>query len=137
MKEIKHAQMKLVWDFDKRFKDLMGRLTFQIPDQEHQEWFIGGLLPHIHRLLIQKMIALQPDALEIAMKLESSLVGDSGGMAQVKMYLDALNIQLEEIKKGNKKCEQVWHTKCRTEGHHKDECPTFLQYLETRVSNPL
>jgi hypothetical protein len=48
LKEIKQVQNESVWDYDQRFKDLMGRLTFQIPDQQHQEWFIAGLLPHIH-----------------------------------------------------------------------------------------
>jgi hypothetical protein len=47
LKEIKHVQTEPVWDYDQRFKDLMGRLTFQIPDQENKEWFIAVLLPHI------------------------------------------------------------------------------------------
>jgi hypothetical protein len=137
LKEIKQVQTSQVWDFDQRFKDLMGRMNFQIPDQQHQEWFIAGLLPHIHRPLIQQKVVSQPEALEIAMKLESSPVGDSGGMAQVQTQLVALTIQLEELTKGKEKQEQVWCTKCRTEGHHKDECPTFTQYLETGAPNPL
>jgi hypothetical protein len=63
----------------------MGMLTFQIPDQQHGEWFIARLLSHIHSPLIQKKVASQPEALEIAMKLEASPVEDSGGMAQVQM----------------------------------------------------
>jgi hypothetical protein len=82
IKEIKQVQTKSVWDFDQRFKDIMGRLNFQIHDQQHREWFIGGILPHIRRPLVQQKVTLQPEALEIIMKLESSLVGDSGGMAQ-------------------------------------------------------
>jgi hypothetical protein len=78
LKEIKQVQTLSVWDFDQIFKDVMGRLTFQIPDQQHQEWFIEGLLPHIHRTLIQQKVRSQLEALEIAMKLESYLVGDSG-----------------------------------------------------------
>jgi hypothetical protein len=53
LKEIKQVQNESVWEFDQRFKDVMGRLTFQIPDQQHREWFIAGLLPHIHSPLIQ------------------------------------------------------------------------------------
>jgi hypothetical protein len=26
----------------------MDQLTFQIADEQHMEWFIVGLLPHIH-----------------------------------------------------------------------------------------
>jgi hypothetical protein len=94
LKEIKQVQNESVWDYDQRFKDLMGRLTFQIPDQQHQEWFIAGLLPHIHRSLIQQKVVSQPEALEIAMKLEASPVGDGGGMVQVQTQLVSLTIQL-------------------------------------------
>jgi hypothetical protein len=81
----------------------MGRLTFHIPNQQHQEWFITGLLPHIRKPLIQQKVVSQPKALEIAMKLESSPVGDNGEMAQVQTQLDALTIQLAELTKGKEK----------------------------------
>jgi hypothetical protein len=42
MKEIKKIQTETVWDYDQRFKYVMGRLTFQIPDEQHREWFIAG-----------------------------------------------------------------------------------------------
>jgi hypothetical protein len=60
----------------------MGRLAFQILDQQHQEWFIDILLPHIRRPLIQQKAKSQPEALEIEMKLEALLAGDTEGMAQ-------------------------------------------------------
>jgi hypothetical protein len=71
------------------------------------------------------------------MKLEASPVGDGGGMAQVQTQLASLTIQLAELTKGKEKREQVWCITCRTEGHHKDECPTFAQYLVTGAPNPL
>jgi hypothetical protein len=137
MKEIKQVQTELVWDFNQIFKDLMGILNFQIPDQRHQEWFTAGLLPYICRLLIQHKVASQPKALDNTMKLEASPVGDSGGMVQVQTQLVSLMIQLVEITKGKEKREQVWCTKCRNEGHHKDECPAFAQHLEAGAPNPL
>jgi hypothetical protein len=33
--------------------------------------------------------------------------------------------------------EEVWCTTCRTKGHHKNECPTFKEYLATGALNPL
>jgi hypothetical protein len=42
----------------------------------------------------------QSEALEISMKLEASLIRDNSGMVQIQNQLDALIIQLEEIKKG-------------------------------------
>jgi hypothetical protein len=95
LKEIKQVHIELVWDYDKRFKDLMGRLTFQIPDQLHKEWFIARLLPHIQCLLIQYEVASHPESLEIEMKLEESPVGYGGGMTQVQKQLASLTIQLE------------------------------------------
>jgi hypothetical protein len=61
----------------------MGRLTFHIHDQQHQEWFIARLITHIRRSLIQKKVALQPKYLEIAMKFKASPIGDSRGMVQL------------------------------------------------------
>jgi hypothetical protein len=103
LKEIKQVQTKSVWDYDQHFKDLMGRLTFYIHYQQHQEWFIIGLLPHIHMLLIQQKVALQPEALESAMKLEASPVGDSGEIMQVYTQLVDLIIKLAELVKGKEK----------------------------------
>lgn len=53
IKEIKQVLRERAWEFDQRFKVLMDRLTFQIPDAQHREWFITGLLPHIRMLLTQ------------------------------------------------------------------------------------
>ena len=42
-----------MWDFKQIFKVLIDRLTFQITDAQHWEWFIVGLLPHIRIPLTQ------------------------------------------------------------------------------------
>jgi len=84
MKEINQVQTELVWDFDQIFKDVMGRITFQIRYRQNREWFIAGLLPHIHGPLIQKKVASQYEVSEIIMKLEASPVGDSAWMAKVQ-----------------------------------------------------
>jgi hypothetical protein len=34
MKEIKQVQIELVWEYDQRFKDLMGRWNFHIPNKK-------------------------------------------------------------------------------------------------------
>ena len=78
-------QNESVWDFDQRFKILTDRLTFQILDVHHREWFIVGLLPHIQCPLTQNKITLQSKELEITMKLEASPIGENGvGMAKVQ-----------------------------------------------------
>nr|KUM45298.1 hypothetical protein ABT39_MTgene3471 [Picea glauca] len=43
MKNIKQILGESAWEYDKRFRDFMSRLTYQIHDAQHKEWFIGGL----------------------------------------------------------------------------------------------
>jgi hypothetical protein len=57
LKEIKQKVIEPIWEFDKRFKTLTGRLTFKIPDEQNKEWFITSLLPHIKVPLMQQKIA--------------------------------------------------------------------------------
>ena len=77
IKEIKQAPAETVWDFDQWFKTLMAKVIFQMLDMQHKEWFITALLPHIRGPLMQQKIAMQTEALELAMKLEASPIGDS------------------------------------------------------------
>jgi hypothetical protein len=93
LKEIKQKVAEPVWEFDQRFKTLIGRLTFQIPDEQNKEWFIVALLPHIRVPLMQQKIASQAEALEIAMKLESTPMGESSsGMSQILSQLTSLSL---------------------------------------------
>jgi hypothetical protein len=56
LKEIKQRVAEHVWEFDQRFKTLMGPLTFQILDEKNKEWFIVSLLPHIRVPMMQQKI---------------------------------------------------------------------------------
>ena len=47
IKEIKQLPMESIWDFDQWFKTLMAKVSFQMSDVQHKEWFIATLLPHI------------------------------------------------------------------------------------------
>jgi hypothetical protein len=60
--------------------------------------------------LIQQKVASHLEDLDITMKLEASSVGDSGGMAQVKMQIASLTIQLSKLTKGKEKREKIWCT---------------------------
>ena len=61
-----------VWDFDQRFKTLLGQVNFEFLVQQHQEWFIVVMLPHIRLPLMQQKVTSQSEALEITMRLEAS-----------------------------------------------------------------
>ena len=45
-----------VWDFDQRFKTFLEQVNFEFPTQQHQEWFIVELLPHIRLPLMQQKV---------------------------------------------------------------------------------
>ena len=84
LKEIQQKRGESVWDFDQRFKVLLDQVSFTIGPDEHKEWFIVELLPHIRTPLMQHKVVDQQEALEIAMKLETTLVGDNSGIAQIQ-----------------------------------------------------
>ena len=72
------------------------------------------------------------------MKLEASPIRDGAvGMVQIQSQLTNLTIQLQDIKKGKEAQEDLWCTKCRMDGHTKDNYPTFMNYITSGAPNPL
>ena len=72
------------------------------------------------------------------MKLEASPIGDgAAGMVQIQSQLANLTIQLQDIKKGKESHEYLWCTKCRMDGHTKDNYLTFMNYVTFGAPNPL
>jgi hypothetical protein len=60
---------------------------------------------------MQHKISLQAEALEIAMNLESSLMGESSsGMSHILSQITSLSLQVEDMKKynGKYKREDIW-----------------------------
>ena len=79
----------------------MAKVSFQMLDVQHKEWFIVSLLPHIQTHLMKYKMVSPIEALEITMKLEASMVGDTGsGMMQIQLQLDNIMVQLQDIKRG-------------------------------------
>jgi hypothetical protein len=140
LKEIKKKVTEPIWEFDQRFKNLTGRLRFQIPDEQNKEWFIATLLPHIRVPLMQYKIAWQAEALEIYMKLEVTPVGESiPGMSWILNQLTSLSSQVEDMKKDKRKekRDDIWCIKCKSEVHDKEHWPLFHRYLASGVPFPL
>ena len=81
---------------------------------------------------------MQAEALEIAMKLEESLIAKTNtGMQQIQSQLANLTLQLQDTKKGKEVQEEVWCMKCKTKGHSREQCPVFVEYLNSGAPNPL
>jgi hypothetical protein len=74
------------------------------------------------------------------MKLESSPMGESSSsMSQILSQLTSLSLQFEYMKKdkGKDKIEDVWCVICISEGHDKEHCPLFHEYLASGAPIPL
>jgi len=74
------------------------------------------------------------------MNLESTSMGESNsGMSQILSQLTSLSVRVEDMKrdKGKDKREDIWCVKCRSEGHDKEHCPLFNEYLASRALSPL
>jgi len=141
-KIIKQSVNETAWDVDQRLKCLLGQVNFHISDKQHKECYIATLLPHIRLPLSQQKIGTQTEALEIAMKLEASLVQDTHiGVQQIQPQLASLHMELQYLKKRkearSKMRSEVWCTKCKVEGHYKDKCPIYHYYVVVGGPNPL
>lgn len=86
--------------------------------------------------LCQQRLASQAEALEAAIRMEASPIGESStGMAEVQSQLVALTLQLQDISKQKEKREDVRCTYYRTEGNYKNQCLVLLLYMATGAPN--
>ena len=84
---------------------------------------------------MQQKVADQPEALEIAMKLETAPVRDDSGIAQIQAQLAAMALELRDMKKDKPIHEDVCCTQCWSEGHDRDQCPVARTYLNMGTPN--
>ena len=83
-------------------------------------------------------VASQVEALEIAMKLDTLPIAETSlGMVQIHNQLSNLTLQLQDMQKGKQVREEVRCTKCRMEGHSKEHCPVYTEYIASGEPNPL
>jgi hypothetical protein len=74
------------------------------------------------------------------MKLESTPMGESSsGMSQILSQVTSLSLQVEDMKKYKVKYkrDEIWCIKCESEGHNKEHCPLFHEYLASGDPSPL
>jgi hypothetical protein len=72
------------------------------------------------------------------MRLEAlSLSKSTMGMDQIQKQLVNITLELQSLKKGKEVREEVWCTRCITEGHSRERCPVFAEYLASGAPNPL
>ena len=87
---------------------------------------------------MQQKVTSQGEALEIEMRLEALPLSESTmGMDQLQKQLVNITLELQSLKKGKEVCEKVWCTRCIIEGHSKEHCLVFAEYLASGAPNPL
>jgi hypothetical protein len=129
MIEIKQNLGESVWEIDQKFKRLKGKLKYPITDMQHRKLFINSLLPHFKYPLRKQKFQTQDEALQESLQLEENQYKHTDPtIEELREDLNNMTFKLNQ-NKGKEKREVVWCTLCRTEGHHKNECPTFAQYL--------
>jgi hypothetical protein len=106
-------------------------------DIQHRHLCVNSLLPHLKYPLRHHKFQTRAEALQATLQLEENQYQKTDPtIEEMKEDLKNLTFQLNQ-NKGKEKREVVWCTTCGTEGHHKNECPTFTYYMETGVPNHL
>jgi hypothetical protein len=63
MIEIRQKPGESVWETDKRFKRLKGKLKYLMTNMQHRHLFLNSLLPHLKYLLQQQNFKTEAEAL--------------------------------------------------------------------------
>jgi hypothetical protein len=135
MIQVKHKPRESIWDINHKFKTLKGKLKYPISYMQHRDFFINYFLPHFKYPLRQQKFKTQAEALQATMSLEENQYNKiDPSIEELKEDLENLIVQLNQNKNREKR-EVVWCTLCRSEGHHKNECLTFVQYLGVGLPN--
>ena len=71
MWEVKQREGETAWDLMRRFKDVVGKLSYPIDLNHQRDWFIKALLPLTRTPLTQQKIDTLQDELDQAMKIEA------------------------------------------------------------------
>jgi hypothetical protein len=104
---------------------------------QHRHLFINSLFPHLKYPLRKQKFQNQAEALQATLQLEENQYKHTDPVVEeMREDLKNLTFQLNQ-NKGKEKREVVWCTLCITKNIHKNECPTFVQYLGEGFPNPL
>jgi hypothetical protein len=138
IKEIKQKEGETIWDYDQRFKILLDRLTFQIQDVQHREWFIAGVTsPYPSSTHPTEGDDSSRGSRNFHAPGSYTRRGEtSTGLAQVQSQLANLMMQLQDMAKMKVMHEHVWCTTCHSEGNQRDEFPILPNYVAMGTPSP-
>ena len=73
LKDIKQVPSELVWEYDKRFKDLLSQIPSNIDANLLVQWYVAGLLHHVRDPLRMHDIKSLKEAFKKAQQMESDV----------------------------------------------------------------
>lgn len=122
------------WDLDQRLKSMIREANMTLMDGQHCKWFVASLTPHLRMVLSQQKLSTQAEAWEMAMRLHETPLQDPVlGVQKIHVQLQNLCLEMQSLKQDRtpwpEACEEVWCVKCKGQGHDKDHCPVFMNYL--------
>lgn len=123
------------WELDKRLKCTICKANMTLIDEQHCKWFVASLSPHLRNTLSQQRLITQDEALETVMRLHETPIQDPNvGVQQIHVQLKNQCLEMQSLKQDRtvrpEVHEEVWCIKCKAQGHDKDHCLVFINYLE-------
>ena len=73
LKDIKQIPREIVWEYNKRFKDLPSHISYNIESNLFVQWYVVGLLHHIRDPIIMHDIKTLEESLKKAQQMESDI----------------------------------------------------------------
>ena len=73
LKDIKQIPGEIVQEYDKRFKDLLSQISYNIDSNHLVQWYIAGLLHHVRDPLRMHDIKTLEESLKKAQQMESDI----------------------------------------------------------------
>lgn len=121
-------------DLDQILKGMICEANMTLTDGQHHAWFVVSLTPHLRMALSQQKLSTQAEALEMEMRLHETPIQDLGlGVQKIHAQLQNLCLEMQSLKQDGitwpEAHEEVWCIKCKGQGHDKDHCQVFKNYL--------
>lgn len=129
-------------ELDQRLKGIIHEANMNFMDGQHYAWFVASLMLHLRTVLSQQKLSTQAKALEIKMRVhETPIQGSSLEVQQIHAQLKYLFLEIQSLKQDRtthpEAHEEVWCRKCKGQGHDKNHCLVFMNYLAGGGPMPL
>ena len=107
-----------IQDYDKRWKDLLSQIDYNIDEQILIQWFLTGLSQKIRRHISLDTFKTYEEALTKALQVDMDEDYPSHPMDNwIEEQLEIMKKSLREL---NLKGQDIWCTNCSMAGHTKD-----------------